>query len=87
MNEAKKKNKVGNSNSTKFVTLIYKELTRMSTMKNFHKQLNTPARSKDSYTAALAALTKVGRSHLSALASNLEWQDWGGSETLEPSKA
>ena len=58
----------------------------MSTMKKFHKQLNQPARSKNSYTAALAALTKVGRSKLTALASDLEWQDWV-SQPTEPTNA
>lgn len=58
----------------------------MSTMKKFHKQLNKPARSKNSYTAALAALTNVGRSQLSALASDLEWLDWV-SQPTEPSNA
>lgn len=50
----------------------------MSTMKNFHKLLNdASSESKDAYMSALAKLTKVERSQLSALASNLDWQTWG----------
>lgn len=49
----------------------------MSTMKNFHQLLNdASSESKDSYMTALAKLTKVERSQLSALASNLDWQTW-----------
>jgi len=47
----------------------------MSTMKNFHKLLNdASSEAKDSYMNTLAKLTKVDRSQLNALASNLDWQ-------------
>jgi hypothetical protein len=58
----------------------------MSTMNNFYKLLNMPSESKNLYIDALADLTQVGRSQLSALASNLEWQEWG-SQPVELTKA
>ncbi len=52
----------------------------MSTMKSFHKVLNTTSESTDSYVDALVTLTKISHAELSALASNLAWQDWGTEE-------
>lgn len=61
----------------------------MSTMKNFHKQLNASPGSRDAYINALAALTTIGRSQLTTLASTLEWQTWetGVSQPAEPAQA
>ena len=49
----------------------------MLTMKNFHELLNTPSTSRDAYMDAVAHLTTLDRSQLSALSSDLAWQTWG----------
>ena len=53
----------------------------MSTMKSFHEVLNAASESTDSYVDALVTLTKISHAELSALASNLAWQDWGAEAT------
>ena len=58
----------------------------MSTMKNFHELLNSSSDAKDTYIEALASLTKVGQSQLSALVGAFDWQTWGA-ESVKPGTA
>jgi len=49
----------------------------MLRMQAFHKLLSSTSRRTDSYFKALNLLTKANRDEISALESDLSWQEWG----------
>lgn len=48
----------------------------MSKMQAFHMLLFTPSRRTDLYLKAMKLLTKASRDEMSALQSDLSWQQW-----------
>jgi hypothetical protein len=46
-------------------------------MQAFHKLISSTSRRTDSYFKALNLLTKANRDEMSALESDLSWQEWG----------
>lgn len=59
----------------------------MLNMQTFHTLLSKATQNQDSYLKTLAALTAVNPAELSALASDLAWQDWWQAEAPEATEA
>jgi hypothetical protein len=49
----------------------------MLKMQDFHKLVFPATKRTDSYFKALNLLTKANRDQMSALESDLSWQEWG----------
>jgi len=57
----------------------------MLRMQAFHKLISSTSRRTDSYFKALNLLTKANRDEMSALESDLSWQEWGAENVMQRS--
>jgi hypothetical protein len=54
----------------------------MNTMQSFYASLSSDAL-EDMYLKILAELTKLNRQQMSALESDMSWQDWGAEKITQ----
>ena len=57
----------------------------MNTMQSFYASLSSSDTLLDTYLKILANLTKLSRDEMSALESDLSWQEWGAENVMQRS--
>lgn len=55
----------------------------MNTMQSFYALLSSSDKLLDTYLKILADLTKLSRDEMSALESDLSWQQWGAENVMQ----
>jgi hypothetical protein len=55
----------------------------MNTMQSFYASLSSD-KLRDTYLQILADLTKLNLEQISALESDMAWQDWSGEKVTQP---
>ena len=56
----------------------------MNSMQDFYANISSKERLKDAYVSILVEITKLSREQMSALKSDMTWQDWSTDNQAQP---